>query len=370
MIRQNIIDITGNTYETTYFKADGTSQSGGFKYRDFSNLQINTNIANTYKWGFVNGSVSWNRFLCLPDPIDCSNWDKLVVKYLYYYDGGQYPNGTISLAKNTTPGTYYVWPADAYQSITVGGTQYTDTYYRNLLGDSSWTLNKAIENLDNGAWTYLEFDLSDLVQFYFYVGCNCGYLYIADVYLMNSNTEEKEFLLKSGSNLYTIKDGALVSLGDVEIQADLFLKNAFSQSEMNVELIKKLVNPSIYRWNPTEYRTMSALITAQPFPQTIITNDIDISDKTITGIEKVTAEYTGDPHVACSFDGGTTWKLYNGTAWVVLSETETGMTMETLLAITTESWTQILQGLASFKMRFTLANKEDTVTNIVINFTN
>ncbi|MFQ9442488.1 MAG: hypothetical protein ACLR1A_06070 [Eubacterium ventriosum] len=116
--------------------------------------------------------------------------------------------------------------------------------------------------------------------------------------------------------------------------------------------------------------TLTASVKSTPKPQTVITNDIDISDKTITGIEKVTATYTGNPLIACSFDGGTTWKLYNGVTWVVLSETETGMTMETLLAITTESWTEVIKGLDSFKMRFTLSTTDDTVTNIVINFTN
>ena len=107
-----------------------------------------------------------------------------------------------------------------------------------------------------------------------------------------------------------------------------------------------------------------------PTPQTVITNGIDVSDKNITGIEKITAEYTGKPLIACSFDNKKTWKMYNGTEWVLLSETDTGMTMETLLAITSESWKTILTGLDSFILRFTLSSIEDTVTNIIIDFTN
>lgn len=170
---------------------------------------------------------------------------------------------------------------------------------------------------------------------------------------------------------YNIVDNALNELTITEVTSENLKTYGFDEPP-TYNILKTLTKPKIYYWQDSEdvLPALKVTVSATPPQQTIITDDIDISDKTITGIEKITAEYTGDPHVACSFDNGTTWKLYNGVSWVVLSENETGMTMETLLAITTENWTQILQGLTSFKMRFTLSNKEDTVTNIIINFTN
>lgn len=179
-----------------------------------------------------------------------------------------------------------------------------------------------------------------------------------------------KYLIQSDNTLYTIENNKLKVLEVTELTSDTF-KTYGSETPPTFDILKVFTNPKIYCWtDDTQPHALTASVKAIPPKQTIITDDIDISNSSITGIEKVTAEYTGDPHVACSFDNGITWKLYNGVAWVVLSEAETGMTMETLLAITTESWTEVIEGLASFKMRFTLATTDDTVTNIVINFTN
>jgi len=179
-----------------------------------------------------------------------------------------------------------------------------------------------------------------------------------------------KYLIQSDNILYTMENNELKALEVTELTSETF-KTYGSDIAPTFDILNVFIKPKIYCWtDDTQQHALTASVKATPKPQTVITNDIDLSDPSITGIEKVTADYTGNPTIACSFDNGTTWKLYNGVDWVVLSETETGMTMETLLAITTENWTQILQGLTSFKMRFTLSNKDDTVTNIIINFTN
>lgn len=180
-----------------------------------------------------------------------------------------------------------------------------------------------------------------------------------------------KYLIQANNTLYTIENSELKVLEETEISAEVFQMYG-SNEPPTLDILSTFDTPKVYCWSNDVSSTeqLQATVKALPLPQTVITNDIDLSDPSITGIEKVTSEYTGDPHVACSFDGGTTWKLYNGSAWVVLSEAETGMTMETLLAITTENWTTVIEGLDSFKMRFTLATTDDTVTNIVINFTN
>lgn len=180
-----------------------------------------------------------------------------------------------------------------------------------------------------------------------------------------------KYIIQANNTLYTVENSKLKVLEETEISSKLFQLYG-SDEPPTLDILSTFDNPKVYCWSAdvTSTEQLRANIKATPHSQTIITNDINISHVSITDIEKVTATYTGNPLIACSFDSGKTWKLYNGVAWVVLSEAETGMTMETLLAITTESWTEVIKGLDSFKMRFTLSTTDDTVTNIVINFTN
>ena len=104
--------------------------------------------------------------------------------------------------------------------------------------------------------------------------------------------------------------------------------------------------------------------------QSISTNDIDLSNLTITGIESVSVISTGTPLFALSFDSGTTWKMHNGTSWLDLSDDESGMLPETLESITIEQWSEEINGITSMKLRFTLSEIEDTVTSVTIDFTN
>lgn len=107
-----------------------------------------------------------------------------------------------------------------------------------------------------------------------------------------------------------------------------------------------------------------------PEPQTVVTNAIDLSNATIAGIENVTVSCTGNPVFALSFDSGQTWKAYNGTGWVALEESGTGMKADTLEAISVDDWQEQLASESSFRLRFTLTALEDTVTEVRFNFIN
>ena len=137
------------------------------------------------------------------------------------------------------------------------------------------------------------------------------------------------------------------------------------------EILISLQKPIILYWQDSgDLPALTANVTATPNPQAIITEKIDITDPSITGIEKITAEYEGNPHIACSFDSGTTWKSYSNNEWVVLSEGDTGMTMTTFLDITSDEWNTVTSGLDGFMIRFSLSDVNDILTNIKIDFTN
>lgn len=170
---------------------------------------------------------------------------------------------------------------------------------------------------------------------------------------------------------YNIFNGELNEINITELTSTSFMTYGNDDIPSGT-LLMTLDKPKILYWQNSEedLPALTANVTAIPNSQAIITEKIDLTDPSITGIEKITAEYGGNPHIACSFDSGTTWKSYSNNQWVVLSEGDTGMTMTTFLAITSDEWNTITSGLDGFMIRFSLSDVNDILTNIKIDFTN
>lgn len=104
--------------------------------------------------------------------------------------------------------------------------------------------------------------------------------------------------------------------------------------------------------------------------QNIISNAIDLTHKSITGIENMVATCEGELIMAVSFDGKQTWKAWNGSEWSTLSEDFAGMNKETLEAITFEQWNLLFQDSTSFYIRVSLVDITQSVTEIYVDFAN
>ena len=182
----------------------------------------------------------------------------------------------------------------------------------------------------------------------------------------------KKYLISNGEKYYNIVDSVLNELTDVtELTAAVFTQYG-NDNIPSGDLIKTLTAPSILYWQDSDedLPTLTASVTAIPTPQTLITDAIPITGDTVTGVESITATYAGAPLFALSVDGGTTWQMYNGEAWVVLTKDNTGMSADTMAAITTEQWTAFFSGVTEFLLRFTLSAAEDSVTNVIVDYTN
>ena len=184
---------------------------------------------------------------------------------------------------------------------------------------------------------------------------------------------EKKYLIfdTETEKYYNIFNEELNELDITELTSNSFITYGNDDIPSGT-LLMTLQKPKILYWQNSDedLPTLTANVTATPNPQSVITEKIDLTDSSITGIEKITAEYEGDPHIACSFDSGTTWKSYSNNQWVVLSEGDTGMTMTTFLAITADEWNTVTSGLDGFMIRFSLSDVNDVLTNIKIDFTN
>lgn len=189
--------------------------------------------------------------------------------------------------------------------------------------------------------------------------CAIGKLMITGVQPINI-----KYIIKSEDTLYTVSDGVLTALQETSLNSSLFASYGYNDFP-DAALLIGLTNPEIFYWSDSTmgFPDYQVNVTAIPYPQTVITDDIDISHPTVVGIASVTGECAGTPMFACEFNGS--WKEYDGTAWV---DAASGMTFEALTAITTERWTEAINGLNSFKIKFTLDDIDDKVTTLMVNF--
>ena len=157
---------------------------------------------------------------------------------------------------------------------------------------------------------------------------------------------------------------------ETEITSSLF--QTYGVDEVpDGSLLLNLSNPSVMCWTDAEeLPVINANVTAIPKSQNVISNAIDLTHKSITGIENMVATCEGDLIIAVSFDGKQTWKAWNGSEWSTLSEEFTGMNKETLEAITFEQWNLLFQGATSFYIRISLVDTTQSVTEIYVDFAN
>lgn len=179
------------------------------------------------------------------------------------------------------------------------------------------------------------------------------------------------YLIKANNIIYTVEDNTLVALEYNYVTSEIFRTYGFEEVS-DWSILLNLVNPELLYWQDSydELPKVSVDIQATPLPQNVITNAIDLSDPTITGIELMTVNCEGNPLFAVSFDDKQTWHAWNGTEWSLVSEEFSGMTKELLESITYDQWMLLYTGANSFYIRVSLSTLEDKLTEIYVDFAN
>ena len=174
------------------------------------------------------------------------------------------------------------------------------------------------------------------------------------------------YLIKSQSTYYSIVGGTLTNVGNV-LNAQLFADYGMNYIP-DWQDYSSLTDPSLLCWNDTEEKEMRAIVEGVPIEQVVYSQDIDMSNSTITGIDSV--EITSDFNTlfAMSFDSGSTWWNYVNNAWVQLTTATAGQTKDDIEDIDTTAWAQ--KATAHLQFRWTLLDENAYVTRIQVNFTN
>lgn len=186
------------------------------------------------------------------------------------------------------------------------------------------------------------------------------------------NSFEERWLIKVGPEVFTKNDVGLVSLGNTSVNADLFLQKGFNSKPTSDDLIG-LENPDVLLWYNSEDNVPGLTATVKASPknnQQIITNAIDLTHSSITGIESAIADCDGELIIAVSFDNKQTWKAWNGETWSLLSDEFSGMSKETLESITLDQWNLVYSGATSMYLKVSFLDATQVIRTITIDFAN
>lgn len=183
-----------------------------------------------------------------------------------------------------------------------------------------------------------------------------------------SDGATKAYLLGDNDHYYTISDAQLRQLDVTELTSDVFREYGFF-SLPSKSLIENLKDLKLYVWTSPKVQlpTLKAEVIAYPVPQTLETNNIDISDSTIAGVAYAEVEDSGSPKYRIKFDNSE-WKYYNG-SWVDAGE-GVGMSSSTLTSIDSDNWAQITRGISSIRVQIILTTQTDTFTRLRFVFFN
>lgn len=181
--------------------------------------------------------------------------------------------------------------------------------------------------------------------------------------------KKPKYLVRNNDIIYTVQNNSLVEVvGD--LNAQLFIDNGVDAIPDGT-LLMTLSNPEVLCWTDAEtLPTLTATVKGMPQPQVIVSEEINLMDGSIKGIESVAIDCKGEPVFAVSFDKKASWIMHNGTDWVAVSDEAPGMTKTDFEAITTEQWQIKYEASSNMYIRCTLLDETQSLTSITLNFIN
>ena len=200
-------------------------------------------------------------------------------------------------------------------------------------------------------------------------GKNSSTIYFEATYPTPTITNTTKYLVRDSGKIYTVVDGALSEITGT-LNADLFI-NSGVDTIPDGSLLMTLSNPEVLCWTDAEtLPPLTATVKGIPQPQVIVSEEINLMDGSIKGIESVTIDCKGEPVFAVSFDKKASWIMHNGTDWVAVSDEVTGMTKTEFEAITTEQWQAQYEVSSDMYIRCTLLDETQSLTTVSVGFVN
>jgi hypothetical protein len=206
----------------------------------------------------------------------------------------------------------------------------TNTSY---IGESSLVVGSTTTAFTPVAGKYITFKHQDAT--------GTAFVLSTDLPALLDPYNRRYLITDADKSLYTVVDGALSKLTETELTAAVFETHGI-QEIPNGSLLLTLTDPTVLYWHDSlnSFPPFTASYTGLPKPQVIYSENIDMTDASIIGIEKVTVDADDAALFAVSFDNGTTWWTYTDNTWSQLSEEKSGMTKTALQGISTDAWAE------------------------------
>ena len=145
-------------------------------------------------------------------------------------------------------------------------------------------------------------------------------------------------IIRSGSTYYSYADNTLEEIQVAELTAEIFSIYGTAKSP-SVDLIMSLDSPEILCWSHTEdFAPFLAIHTNQVFPQAVYSEVQIIPEGSIIDKAEIFCYNDNNSLISITFDGGQTWKYFNGLNWITATSEVEGMTAEAIKYITADQW--------------------------------
>ena len=184
----------------------------------------------------------------------------------------------------------------------------------------------------------------------------------------------RKYLISDGDGKYytVVTEDDVQRLEEIEVTEltpEVFEESGFDKKPTGT-LLSTLANPSVLFWHDSddEPPVLHINLTALPPVQTVITENVQMLDGTIVGIERVEIDADDAVLFAVSFDGGTTWKGYVNDEWVTLTEALSGVSKNALESVGADAWAEQCVN-RTYMFRFILF-ENCCVNSIVIHYIN
>ncbi len=197
-----------------------------------------------------------------------------------------------------------------------------------------------------------------------------SYEYVDHAPILLDPYSRRYLITDADGSIYTVEDEVLTKLEETDLSAELF-ETYGVQDIPDGALLIALKDPTILYWHDSENRFPDLQITYSgvPVPQVLYSENIDMADATILGIEKVTADCSDEVLFSVSFDDGESWWSCLDSVWARLSEETSGMSKTALEAISVDSWAEKAV-TGTVKYRFVIRGAEGYLRSITTDYLN